>query len=793
MRAYMITLSHVLKRSRNTECNNTQSAAVRLNIEERQFPGEIPDIPQPQELHQSNYLLRSNDRSVHYANKRYGTIQQAQCSSSEIPEDEYSKANLVTNPDEEETNNQLRYRKHRGKASHNYNNAKSVIPIQECKNSSNQAEEGSEEAINFDSTLNGELRKASPIADVDIDKENNPNNIPDDKCENWNTEHHGDESKTTTELIEDSKKENETALDATFEEKNTSEKTPMCLLNDLARYNKYRLTNEIGPAHCKRFTVTLKLGDEQYVAEGCKIKQAQHMAAKEAILKTKYKHPVPKTNRRNNEFGVTPTVELNALAMKMGQQTYYLVDPREMPNQPPQPLPIPPHFTLAHPRHNQHNFPSRFQPRFPIVPPNVITRPPLHQINHFLPPPPTPCKITLIVGQEKFIGTGKTLQQAKHDAAAQALQVIKAKINDQEQSSKEEKDDGDEKSGKSPISVVFEIGSKRGLPVDFKVLREEGPAHMRKFTTACVVGSIATEGEGTGKKNSKKRAAQKMLEELRKLPPLEPAASPVKRHKLKTSERKVQKRYGNKPGQPMTDKSNPIVKLLQWHQVHGEKEPIFELITEDSNKEKPHLLISMDVETQYNNQSNLNPAKELDVTSEEKARIPTKQPRSLSLDTIEEELVSANNKVPGILVLKQTKDKKDQKEMTSNKSCETEADCVETKNNENKLECVNDTFEKRSIESNNKVGAVSSDTNSDSASKNDHNNGNSKKCIQPKVSYNDYPKGNHNEFLSIIMLSTNPPQICHGIGTNSEESREDAARNALKILSEMGLNHMKGN
>lgn len=45
---------------------------------------------------------------------------------------------------------------------------------------------------------------------------------------------------------------------------NNKEKTPMCLINELARYNKiqhqYRLTSEQGPAHKKRFTVTLKLG-----------------------------------------------------------------------------------------------------------------------------------------------------------------------------------------------------------------------------------------------------------------------------------------------------------------------------------------------------------------------------------------------------------------------------------------------------------------------------------------------------------------------------------------------------
>lgn len=49
---------------------------------------------------------------------------------------------------------------------------------------------------------------------------------------------------------------------------NTSskEKTPMCLVNELARFNQiphqYRLTHEDGPAHKKVFTVTLKLGKD---------------------------------------------------------------------------------------------------------------------------------------------------------------------------------------------------------------------------------------------------------------------------------------------------------------------------------------------------------------------------------------------------------------------------------------------------------------------------------------------------------------------------------------------------
>ena len=111
----------------------------------------------------------------------------------------------------------------------------------------------------------------------------------------------------------------------------------MCLVNELARYNKiqhqYRLTGEQGPAHKKVFTVTLKLGNEEYEAEGPSIKKAQHSAAAQALAKTQLKHPPTKTTRnirpgmRSNMSGmVTPTVELNAMAMKRGERTIYIVE-----------------------------------------------------------------------------------------------------------------------------------------------------------------------------------------------------------------------------------------------------------------------------------------------------------------------------------------------------------------------------------------------------------------------------------------------------------------------------------
>ena len=110
----------------------------------------------------------------------------------------------------------------------------------------------------------------------------------------------------------------------------------------MARYNKvghqYRLTDESGPAHKKSFTVCLKIGDrEEYSASGPSIKKAQvntslslvnglntllslvqHAAAAISLEKTSFKHPSPKAKNMKNA-NITPTVELNALAMKRGE------------------------------------------------------------------------------------------------------------------------------------------------------------------------------------------------------------------------------------------------------------------------------------------------------------------------------------------------------------------------------------------------------------------------------------------------------------------------------------------
>jgi double-stranded RNA-binding protein Staufen len=61
-----------------------------------------------------------------------------------------------------------------------------------------------------------------------------------------------------------------------------------------------------------------------------------------------------------------------------------------------------------------------------------------------------------------------------------------------------------------------------------QIAKESGPPHMRTFVTRCKCGELTAEGEGSSKKISKKRAAEKMVEELRKLPQLPPVPPGIK-------------------------------------------------------------------------------------------------------------------------------------------------------------------------------------------------------------------------------------------------------------------------
>ncbi|NXK57816.1 STAU2 protein, partial [Sylvietta virens] len=329
---------------------------------------------------------------------------------------------------------------------------------------------------------------------------------------------------------------------------NPKEKTPMCLVNELARFNRiqpqYKLLNERGPAHAKMFTVQLTLGEQTWEAEGSSIKKAQHAAASKALNETTLPKPTPrppKNNVNNNPGSITPTVELNGLAMKRGEPAIYRpLDPKPIPNY----------------RAN-YNFRGMYNQRYHCPVPKIFY-------------------VQLTVGNSEFFGEGKTRQAARHNAAMKALQALQnepipEKLPQNGEPGKESEEDKD--ANKSEISVVFEIALKRNIPVTFEVIKESGPPHMKSFVTRVTVGEFTAEGEGNSKKLSKKRAAMAVLQELKKLPPLPVIEKPKLYFKKRP---KTILKTGPEYGQGM----NPISRLAQIQQAKKEKEPEYVLLSE---------------------------------------------------------------------------------------------------------------------------------------------------------------------------------------------------------------------
>merc|ERR1719391_1687168 len=275
---------------------------------------------------------------------------------------------------------------------------------------------------------------------------------------------------------------------------------------------------------------------------------------------TQFKHPSPKSRNVKNA-NITPTVELNALAMKRGEPTTYtFLEPGSVRGATGQ----------YRPQYGQ----GRGGGGGPGYPPQFA--------------------VQLRVGARDFFGEGPTAQAAKHGAAGKALKALR------------DMPVGDGKSKldptslpfvpgseydelKSPISLAHEIALKRNLVVKFEVTRETGPPHMRTFITKCIVGNLVTEGEGNGKKVSKKRAAELMLEQLKQLPPIasavvaRPRKMPNPGKKKAKNLIKVDSKEGPAIGGSVVngDQSiNPISRLIQIQQARKEKEPQYILLSE---------------------------------------------------------------------------------------------------------------------------------------------------------------------------------------------------------------------
>ncbi|XP_078275182.1 double-stranded RNA-binding protein Staufen homolog 1 isoform X6 [Rhinoraja longicauda] len=586
---------------------------------------------------------------------------------------------------------------------------------------------------------------------------------------------------------------------------NPKEKTPMCLVNELARFNKiqpeYKLLNELGPAHAKVFTVQLTLGDQQWEAEGSSIKKAQHAAAAKALVETSLPKPPPRPPRNDskNPDSVTPTVELNALCMKMGKKpTYRPIDP--YPG-------LRPSYNIL--RNNA--YPQRYFYPFPPVGPVTY-------------------QVELVIGNQQFQGKGRSRQAAKHDAAAKALKALQNEILPSKLPTINGKENDDDDLNKSEISQVFEIALKRNMPVNFEVIKESGPPHMKSFVTKVMVGEFSAEGEGKSKKISKKAAAIAVLEELKKLPQL-PTVEKVKpRIKKKTkSIVKTSPEYG----QGM----NPISRLAQIQQAKKEKEPEYTLMVERGLPRLREFVMRVKVGGQIT--EGMGPNKKVAKrNAAEKMlellgfKVPQPQPPKPALKTDEK-----NFSYPFQPTLKEPVKGRKVTFFEPNSSME---DTAAGKDGSMRLE---DEF-RMPYPSHQQLPAgilpmVPEVAQAVGVNQGHHTKDFNRPAVNPamttitamiarellyggtsltaetvlknnpaarkpqntltrpseqleflanvqalQVEYKDFPKNNKNEYVSLINCSSQPPLISHGIGKDVESCHDMAALNILKLLSE---------
>ncbi|XP_030632375.1 double-stranded RNA-binding protein Staufen homolog 1 [Chanos chanos] len=589
---------------------------------------------------------------------------------------------------------------------------------------------------------------------------------------------------------------------------NPKEKTPMCLVNELARYNKiqpeYQLLSEQGPAHSKIFSVRLTLGDQHWDAEGSSIKKAQHSAAACALAQTTLPKPSVRSPRhpgknqgglhKSVDYSMTHTVELNALCTKLGKKPIY--------------KPIEPHPAMR-PAFN-----------YNVRAPGPYTRSIQQYYYPFPPVGPVLYHMELSIGGQQFHGRGRTRQAAKHDAAAKALKTLqKDPVLQQLNEVKEET--AEENLNKSEISQVFEIALKRNMPVNFEVLKETGPPHMKSFVVRVTVGEFSGEGEGKSKKTAKKLAAVAVLGELRRLPHL-PAADRTPQRIKKKTKSIIKLQTSPEYGQGM----NPISRLAQIQQAKKEKEPEYSLVTERGLPRRREFVMQVTVCGQ--SAEGMGPSKKVAKrNAAEKMlellgfKVPQPQPPKPALKTddkpplkksgdgrkvtfFEPSSVEEGSLVPkeedfrmpylshqqlpaGILPMvpevaqavgaNQGPHSRDH----VRPSAPTAANATLTAMIANELLYAGTSPTAETILKNRQSVAHRphgpftrpSEQLSYLAS------------VQGlQVEYKDFPKNNKNEFVSLINCSSQPPLISHGIGKDVESCHDMAALNVLKLLSE---------
>jgi len=289
----------------------------------------------------------------------------------------------------------------------------------------------------------------------------------------------------------------------------TEDPAPMALLklHELAVFNKlverYEKVEEEKPAgtpaaptKATTLKVVLFLGNEIYQGTGTTIKAAKQAAAVQALQNTKYQSKEDKKaaipTLTTKKIGVTATSELYEWATKKGVH----VD-----------------FKFLEPYNFEFKHSMRMWDK-------------KEMLGNY--------RVQLNVAGYEFYGQAELPQQAKHNAAVQALPIVRnlpdptgtaAVVAKPAGAAGEEKTEGGINAlttscgalgsfEKNVNMALNEIAMQNGCVPEWTLVAESGPQHQKRFTWQLTMGPYSTCGTGNSKKVAKQTAAEQMMTTL---------------------------------------------------------------------------------------------------------------------------------------------------------------------------------------------------------------------------------------------------------------------------------------
>jgi len=358
--------------------------------------------------------------------------------------------------------------------------------------------------------------------------------------------------------------------------------SPLSLLNRLALYHnlKSEFTHETAK-NAVQTKVTLKLGAETWTGVGSNLKHARRDAASKALQHTVLDHPPEqkvKTSKANDQ-ALTPTVKLNSIVLKQGKTAEYALVKKNVC----QPCYRNSYEVTCEVEEAQvsHMIHTPLHPR----PHHATQRGPTYLYH-----------MSVGVDGKVYHGTGTSKQAARHDAAQCALDAIEqVGFTDNANTTPVQT----VTHVKSEVSLLYEKAFAHSMSVNFHVVKEEGPAHLKVHTMKVEVGTFcegeiddkrpnfAAEGSGTSKKLAKRYAAIAVLKLMENL-----SSPPVK---VKETTWEASQKL---PGKPEKTGLHPVSRLIQLMQAQKQREPTFRLTEETGKGRKPTFVCQCKTETE---------------------------------------------------------------------------------------------------------------------------------------------------------------------------------------------------